>query len=186
MADEIVKCEARGVPIDGVCLYPIIDRPDWENPSHWHKSGLWDVENTGENKVENTVQNTDELTVQASIAANSDLQTTELANGTNPNLEIENPVLNLAKPHSYNRVLNQPYANSLRYWQTRFSQSPLSDLTFNKLINGDLPMQTLLVFSHLRWNFVFQRPQHLLSRLADHYKILFVEEPINSAHDDYL
>lgn len=41
-------------------------------------------------------------------------------------------------------------------------------------------MKTLLVFSHLRWNFVFHRPQHLLTRLARHYRILFVEEPINT------
>lgn len=41
-------------------------------------------------------------------------------------------------------------------------------------------MKTLIVFSHLRWNFVFQRPQHLLTRLAKHYKIIFVEEPVNT------
>ena len=35
----------------------------------------------------------------------------------------------------------------------------------------------LVVFSHLRWNFVYQRPQHILSRLAKSYNILFVEEP---------
>lgn len=39
-------------------------------------------------------------------------------------------------------------------------------------------MQALIVFSHLRWDFVFQRPQHLLSRLANHYQTLFFEEPI--------
>ena len=38
-------------------------------------------------------------------------------------------------------------------------------------------MPTILVFSHLRWDFVYQRPQHLLSRLAEHYKICFFEEP---------
>jgi glycosyltransferase involved in cell wall biosynthesis len=38
-------------------------------------------------------------------------------------------------------------------------------------------MTTIVVFSHLRWDFVFQRPQHLLSRLAQHYPVLFVEEP---------
>lgn len=38
-------------------------------------------------------------------------------------------------------------------------------------------MQTLIVLSHLRWDFVYQRPQHLLSHLATHYKILFFEEP---------
>jgi UDP-galactopyranose mutase len=41
-------------------------------------------------------------------------------------------------------------------------------------------MPHLIVFSHLRWNFVFQRPQHLLSRLARHYQVVYVEEPIRS------
>ena len=36
----------------------------------------------------------------------------------------------------------------------------------------------IIIFSHLRWDFVLQRPQHIASRLAHHMKILFVEEPI--------
>ncbi len=39
-------------------------------------------------------------------------------------------------------------------------------------------IQTLVCFSHLRWDFVYQRPQHLLSRCALECKVLFVEEPI--------
>jgi hypothetical protein len=39
-ADRLLQ---RGVPLLGVCLYPIIDRPDWDNPDHWHRSGLWDL-----------------------------------------------------------------------------------------------------------------------------------------------
>ena len=39
-------------------------------------------------------------------------------------------------------------------------------------------MPTLIVFCHLRWDFVFQRPQHLMTRLAEHYNILVVEEPV--------
>lgn len=39
-------------------------------------------------------------------------------------------------------------------------------------------MQTLIVFSHLRWDFVYQRPQHLLSRLARDFRVLFFEEPV--------
>lgn len=38
----------------------------------------------------------------------------------------------------------------------------------------------LIVFSHLRWDFVLQRPQHVLSRLSTHYEVLFVEEPLRS------
>lgn len=37
---------------------------------------------------------------------------------------------------------------------------------------------TLIVFSHLRWSFVYQRPQQLMTRLARHYRILFFEEPL--------
>jgi glycosyltransferase involved in cell wall biosynthesis len=39
-------------------------------------------------------------------------------------------------------------------------------------------MQTLVVFSHLRWNFVYQRPQHVLSRLARRWPVVFIEEPV--------
>ncbi|MEZ0169182.1 glycosyltransferase [Microvirga sp. TS319] len=39
----------------------------------------------------------------------------------------------------------------------------------------------LVCFSHLRWDFVWQRPQHLLSRAAKYYDVLIVEEPIFKA-----
>ena len=45
---------------------------------------------------------------------------------------------------------------------------------------------TILVFSHLRWNFVYQRPQHLLARLASRYRIVFMEEPVPDAEQDVL
>ena len=36
----------------------------------------------------------------------------------------------------------------------------------------------LICLSHLRWNFVFQRPQHLMSRFARARRVFFVEEPV--------
>uniref|UniRef100_UPI0022EAFB41 glycosyltransferase family 1 protein n=1 Tax=Falsiroseomonas oryzae TaxID=2766473 RepID=UPI0022EAFB41 len=36
----------------------------------------------------------------------------------------------------------------------------------------------LLVLSHLRWDFVFQRPQHLMTRAAASYEVVFLEEPV--------
>ncbi len=42
----------------------------------------------------------------------------------------------------------------------------------------------LFAFSHLRWDFVYQRPQHLLSRLARNRPVFFVEEPIYSPGRD--
>src|SRR5687768_1124713 len=37
-------------------------------------------------------------------------------------------------------------------------------------------MYDVVCFSHLRWHFVFQRPQHLLSRCARNHRTIFVEE----------
>jgi glycosyltransferase involved in cell wall biosynthesis len=45
-------------------------------------------------------------------------------------------------------------------------------------------MKTLVVFSHLRWNFVYQRPQHVLSRLAARWPVIFIEEPVPGSHED--
>lgn len=40
----------------------------------------------------------------------------------------------------------------------------------------------LICLSHLRWNFVFQRPQHLMSRYAIARRVYFVEEPMFHDH----
>ncbi|MGB7925719.1 MAG: glycosyltransferase family 1 protein [Pyrinomonadaceae bacterium] len=39
-------------------------------------------------------------------------------------------------------------------------------------------MPDLICLSHLRWDFVYQRPQHLLTRFAKERRVFFVEEPI--------
>jgi glycosyltransferase involved in cell wall biosynthesis len=36
----------------------------------------------------------------------------------------------------------------------------------------------IVVQSHLRWDFVWQRPQQLLSRLSESHRVLFIEEPM--------
>jgi glycosyltransferase involved in cell wall biosynthesis len=36
----------------------------------------------------------------------------------------------------------------------------------------------VICLSHLRWNFVFQRPQHLLTRCAKEHRVFYVEEPL--------
>jgi protoporphyrinogen oxidase/glycosyltransferase involved in cell wall biosynthesis len=38
----------------------------------------------------------------------------------------------------------------------------------------------ILVLSHLRYDFVYQRPQQVVSRLARKHRVLFVEEPVRS------
>lgn len=132
VAGEAALCHAQGIPLLGLCLYPLIDRPDWQDPQHWHHSGLWDVPG----------------------AAAGDLT----------------------------RRLCQPYAERLRHWLQAFSDHALR---FPPPTSGT-PMTSLLVFSHLRWDFVYQRPQQLMSRLAAAHPILFIEEPITGAERTWL
>ena len=40
--------------------------------------------------------------------------------------------------------------------------------------------QTLICFSHLRWDFVFQRPQHLMTRFARDRTVIYWEEPVGA------
>jgi UDP-galactopyranose mutase len=42
--------------------------------------------------------------------------------------------------------------------------------------------EDLVCFSHLRWGFVFQRPQHLMSRFAARRRVFFVEEAVREDH----
>jgi hypothetical protein len=39
--NNIIKSD---IPLFGICIYPIIDRPDWDDLVSWHHSGLWDIE----------------------------------------------------------------------------------------------------------------------------------------------
>ena len=52
VADEAGRARDAGVPLEGLCIYPIIDRPDWEDPDHWHHSGLWDLRATEDGRLE--------------------------------------------------------------------------------------------------------------------------------------
>ncbi|KQR95665.1 amine oxidase [Chryseobacterium sp. Leaf180] len=43
---ECQKILKQGIPLLGCCIYPLIDRPDWDITDHWHHSGIWDIVNS--------------------------------------------------------------------------------------------------------------------------------------------
>ena len=53
---EVVAARARGVPILGVCLYPILDRPDWDDLHRWHHSGFWDLRRDAGGRLQRLLQ----------------------------------------------------------------------------------------------------------------------------------
>lgn len=42
IAEESALVLSAGLPLWGVCWYPILNRPDWDNLDDWHHSGLWE------------------------------------------------------------------------------------------------------------------------------------------------
>jgi glycosyltransferase involved in cell wall biosynthesis len=48
----------------------------------------------------------------------------------------------------------------------------------------EMPTKSLICFSHLRWDFVFQRPQHLLTRFAANANVYYFEEPMFDAKQE--
>ncbi len=76
-------------------------------------------------------------------------------------------------------------------WSMQFS---FGDATLTRGMSASLPKldsdfptgsfsdaPDLVCLSHLRWDFVYQRPQHLLSRCAKKQRVFFIEEPIFSS-----
>lgn len=43
VADECEQLLDEGVPIRGVCLYPVLGMPEWHDPAVWTQMGLWEL-----------------------------------------------------------------------------------------------------------------------------------------------
>jgi len=43
ITDECAKMLLEGQKLWGVCIYPVLNRPDWDFPDYWHDSGIWEV-----------------------------------------------------------------------------------------------------------------------------------------------
>lgn len=62
------------------------------------------------------------------------------------------------------------------------SPKSINNSVTTNLNDNSLP-ENIICFSHLRWDFVFQRPQHLLTRLSNTFNVYFIEEPVFDATD---
>jgi glycosyltransferase involved in cell wall biosynthesis len=64
----------------------------------------------------------------------------------------------------------------------RPSPAPLTESAPRPVAARDhAPRRSLICFSHLRWDFVFQRPQHLMVRFARQMRVYFFEDPVPAA-----
>jgi UDP-galactopyranose mutase len=62
-------------------------------------------------------------------------------------------------------------------WKAPLENGNIGPGRYGKVFDGD-KRADLVCFSHLRWDFVFQRPQHLLTRFARKGRVFYFEEPV--------
>lgn len=44
VTNECIKALQRGIPLLGACIYPVTDRPDWDDLNVYHDCGIWDLD----------------------------------------------------------------------------------------------------------------------------------------------
>ncbi|MGA0609344.1 glycosyltransferase [Caldimonas sp. KR1-144] len=120
--------QRRRVPLAGLCLYPLVDRNDWDDTAVWHHSGLWDIRDDAQPQPAGPVLVDDSL----------------------------------------RRVPVAELQDALRAWQPQLPAASAPPP----------PAVTIVAFSHVRWRGVFARPQQLLGRLAQRFRVVYVEEPV--------
>jgi UDP-galactopyranose mutase len=64
------------------------------------------------------------------------------------------------------------------------SYAPTAAFSVHPAALIDQGSETLICFSHLRWDFVFQRPQHLMTRFAASRRVIYWEEPVSAPLED--
>lgn len=51
VTQEALAMLEAGIPLQGVCLYPVLGMPEWHEPSQWARLGLWDLHPLGDRLV---------------------------------------------------------------------------------------------------------------------------------------
>jgi UDP-galactopyranose mutase len=72
-------------------------------------------------------------------------------------------------------VSNINQANNSKFQISSAINGNHATMGFEKLTERQI--SNVICFSHLRWDFVFQRPQHLLTRWANDANVYYIEEP---------
>lgn len=85
-----------------------------------------------------------------------------------------NDVSHIVSPKLSEAKLSEP----AKFQSLKTSSLNLSSLNKTSRTKKFTDTPDLVCLSHLRWNFVYQRPQHLLSRCAQGKRVFFIEEPI--------
>jgi hypothetical protein len=189
------QCEtalARGVDLRGLCWYPLVDSCDWDsllarNAGRVDPVGVWSIDRTRDPDRLRTVFTTwwESATSGARAADlpayrfSSPLR--EQLRGFQPQM-ADWPWIDPPEPPTSGRRAEVRRGNMIT---TRTD----ANAPATRLAAFPVAARDLVVLSHLRWTWVWQRPQHLISRFAETRNAngahtWFVEEPLFADVDE--
>ncbi|MDB5355181.1 MAG: glycosyl transferase group 1 [Phycisphaerales bacterium] len=205
--DHIRRLREEGVPMLGLIWWPMLDQIDWDGAlthriGKIHQVGLYSLSR----QPDGTLTRSATPLVQqfkAAIAAGEErvgkLTKLALPSGVEdeqlpPIGQWDTPTLVEAKPlgevsHGNGNGNGNGHAknNAVATATSRRIADPAPGAAAEPSTSGageieipedkNLDRYGIVVFSHLRWGFVWQRPQQFLSRFAKKHQVLFFEEP---------
>jgi beta-glucosidase/6-phospho-beta-glucosidase/beta-galactosidase/glycosyltransferase involved in cell wall biosynthesis len=172
IVSQVALARGRGIPVRGLFWWPAFDHIDWDGAllhrsGNLHPVGLWRLLTNGEGAFHMAetplVGSFAELIRQGALAVGAVRESP-----ANEGVERVSAFRTLGARALSGPARRDPVADS----------SPTARSTPRP---AGFP---IVVHSHLRWSFVWQRPQQTHSRLAREHPVLFLEEPLWTEHGE--
>lgn len=198
---DIQQLRSEGIPLAGLVWWPLFDHLDWDGAmthriGKLHQVGLYKLVKQADGQYARV--RTPMADVYQGLASQGDEAAGQLGETAIPTDSIDDQQLPLADflPSAAQSALLSPTAALGSITSDRAktnghgAAAPSTTAVTGRAGQSATASRTsrgqygIIVFSHLRWGFVWQRPQQFLSRFARKHSILFVEEPIFDLPND--
>ncbi len=204
--EHIARLRGEGVPVLGLIWWPMLDQIDWDGAlthrvGKIHQVGLWSLKRQQDGSLqrvatplvkqfkeaaasgEERIGKLEQLSAP-SFEANEE-QLPPIGEWIQPSAQTSEPVAREAGTNGNGRsngngnghapAVNAPVKGRLTDSVPGLAGEPTAAVLVDDTKSTD--RYGIVVFSHLRWGFVWQRPQQFLSRFAKKHPVLFIEEP---------
>jgi beta-glucosidase/6-phospho-beta-glucosidase/beta-galactosidase/glycosyltransferase involved in cell wall biosynthesis len=199
--DDIRRLRQEGIPMLGLFWWPMIDQVDWDGAlthrvGKIHEVGLFNLKRQADGSMARVATPLVKQFRKA-VDAGEELvgKLEKLAVPMRPMDEELPPLEYVGQPLESDLMLTKPQTpaktNGNGNGHATKTNSRIADVApglaaepslVKDVTKAAVEMKNtdrygIVVFSHLRWGFVWQRPQQFLSRFAKKHQILFIEEP---------
>jgi beta-glucosidase/6-phospho-beta-glucosidase/beta-galactosidase/glycosyltransferase involved in cell wall biosynthesis len=206
--EHIRRLRADGVPMMGLIWWPMLDQVDWDGAlthriGKIHEVGLFNLKRQSNGALERHA--TPLVTQFRDMALSGESRVGVIDKIAVPSFEAEAeqlpPIGEWIQPiiQPTSRNFDKQNGNPVTNGQSTLAKSKKPDTVAglpdeptmaSRQPSADEPeikstdRYGIVVFSHLRWGFVWQRPQQFLSRFAKKHPIVFIEEPFFDLNED--